>query len=115
MYVCMHIEMYVAICRLQPSKCDNLRDKKICSYSRLKYRFHCENRTEQRPGKKHPGGGKKKPGRCPKPEPLMDPGPAAQTPEAKRRKIKRHAGQMPDTAWPSQGQPKMVFSCRLYI
>ena len=38
----------------------------------------------------------------------MDPGPAAQTPEAKRRKIKRHAGQMPDTAWPSQGQPKMV-------
>ena len=50
----------------------------------------------------------KKPGRCPKPEPLMDPGPAAQTPEAKRRKIKRHAGQIPDTAWPSQGQPKMV-------
>ena len=38
----------------------------------------------------------------------MDPGPAAQTPEAKRRKIKRLAGQMPDTAWPSQGQPKMV-------
>ena len=58
--------------------------------------------------KKHPGGGKKKPGRCPKPEPLMDPGRAAQTPEAKRRKIKRHAGQMPDAAWPSQGQPKMV-------
>ena len=50
----------------------------------------------------------KKPGRRPKPEPLMDPGPAAQTPEAKRRKIKRHAGQMPDTAWPGQGQPKMV-------
>jgi hypothetical protein len=38
----------------------------------------------------------------------MDPGRAAQTPEAKRRKIKRHAGQMPDTAWPGQGQPKMV-------
>ena len=38
----------------------------------------------------------------------MDPGPAAQTPQAKRKKIKRHAGQMPDTAWPSQGQPKMV-------
>ena len=58
--------------------------------------------------KKHPGGGKKKPGRCPKLELLMDPGPAAQTLEAKKRKIKRHAGQMPDTAWPSQGQLKMV-------
>ena len=66
-----------------------------------------ENRTEQRPGK-NTLEVEKKPGRCPKPEPLMDPGPAAQTPEAKRRKIKRHAGQMPDTAWPSQGQPKMV-------
>ena len=50
----------------------------------------------------------KKPDRCPKPEPLMDPGPTVQTPEAKKRKSKRHAGQMPDTAWPGQGQPKMV-------
>ena len=52
----------------------------------------------------------KKPGRCSKPEPLMDPGPAAQTPEAKRRKIKRHAGQMPDTAWPRILYQTFLFS-----
>jgi hypothetical protein len=38
----------------------------------------------------------------------MDPGPAAQTPEAKRRKIKRHAGQMPDA---TQLQRTTRYSC----
>ena len=34
--------------------------------------------------------------------------PRCTNPRAKRRKIKRYSGRMPDIAWPSQGQPKMV-------
>ena len=44
----------------------------------------------------------------PKTRATHGPRPRCTNPTGQEKKIKRHAGQMPDTAWPSQGQPKMV-------